>query len=273
MRIGAHISIAGGIDRAPGRAADLGCEVMQIFTRSPRGGKAPELTEELVKNLRTEIKKHTIGAFYVHTPYYVNFASANHRIRHGSVTVVREELERASELGANFAMTHLGSAREYGVSEAREKVIDKLKETLKGYQGQTKLLLENSAGAGAIIGAGLAELKDIIDQVGSPVIAGVCLDIQHSFASGYDWNQPEAALKRIDAEIGLDRIKLIHANNSLSECGSYKDRHAHIPDGLISLDSFRQIVRWAKKQNIDMILETKPDKVQEDIQALKDLRK
>ncbi|MDD3498348.1 MAG: deoxyribonuclease IV [Candidatus Moranbacteria bacterium] len=272
MHIGCHVSIAGGIENAPQRASDLGCEAMQIFTRSPQGGKAPNLTDKICKEFKILNSKFKIKEVYIHTPYYINFASANNRIRYGSVSVVRDELERGSLIGAKYAMTHLGTAKELGEKEAVDKTIEMLKKTLEGYEGSCKLLLENSAGAGAIIGDDLKELKEIIDGVGDRTIAGICLDTQHSFASGYDWTDFKKNIERIDKELGLNKIKLFHANDSLAECGSQKDRHAHIGEGLIGAKSFSKIVRFAEKNNVDMILETRHDKVKEDIEKLKSFR-
>src|SRR3989338_3535275 len=112
MKLGAHVSIAGGIWTSPQNAADLGCEVFQIFTRSPRGGPAPKLTSEVVKKFQDEKEKYRLGECIVHTPYYINFGSNSSRIFWASVTVVREELERASLLGASFVVSHLGSYKD-----------------------------------------------------------------------------------------------------------------------------------------------------------------
>lgn len=272
MFIGCHVSIAGGIFNAPRNAADLGCEVMQIFTRSPQGGKAPELTNEIVSRFKTGIEKYNIRNTYIHTPYYINFASTNNRIRYGSVSVIRDELERGNLIGAKYVMTHLGTAKELGQAESMKKVPEMLRKSLEGYQGKTKLLLENSAGAGEIIGDDLSELKKIISKTASNAIAGICLDTQHSYAFGYDWKNFAKTLERIDEEIGMENIKLIHANDSQTECGSNRDRHEHIGQGKIGLEGFRKIVAFAKKNNIDMLLETQHDKVREDIQLLKSLR-
>jgi deoxyribonuclease IV len=271
MKIGAHVSIAGGLFNAPKRAADLGCEVMQIFTRSPQGGKAPELTEEIVRSFKIQNSKFKIFNTYVHTPYYINFASSNNRIRYGSKSVVRDELERASLIGAKYVMTHLGTAKDLGAKEALKKVVEMLQKTLGGYSGSAKLLLENSAGAGEIIGDDLGELGEIIKQTNGN-IAGICLDTQHSFASGYDWRNFDVTLKKIDKEIGLDKIKLIHANDSQSDCGSNKDRHEHIGKGKIGREAFKNIVGFAVKNDVDMILETEHDRVKDDIGLLKKMR-
>jgi deoxyribonuclease IV len=272
MHIGAHVSIAGGIWNAPERAADLGCEVMQIFTRSPQGGKAPELTSEVITKYKAALEEFKLQNTYIHTPYYINFASSNNRIRYGSVSVVRDELERGSLMEAKYVMTHLGTAKDLGEEEATAKTIEMLKKCLEGYAGTTKLLLENSAGAGAIIGDDLKELGVIISGVNSSSIAGICLDTQHSFASGYDWRDFEATLGRIDDELGLKYIKLFHANDSQTEFSSNRDRHAHIGQGKIGEKAFSKIINFAKEKNIDMILETEHDKVKEDIELLKKIR-
>lgn len=273
MKIGCHVSIANSIAEAPKRAHDLGCETFQIFTRPPQGGKAVELTEDLVKEFRLKAKHYKLEAFYIHTPYYINFASANNRIRYGSSSAIRDELERGSLLGAKYVMTHLGSAKELGLKEALKQTAEMLQKSLDGYSGSTKLLIENSAGAGEIIGDDLAEIADIIKNVNNKNLVGICLDTQHSFASGYDWNDFEKNLEKIDKEIGLDKIKLIHANDSASDLGSRKDRHAHIGQGQIGLENFAKIVQFAQKNNIDMICETEHEGVQEDMETLKNLRK
>ncbi len=272
MHIGCHVSIAGGIWNAPKNGHALGCEVIQIFTRAPQGGKAPELTPELIHEFKLRVTSYELRDVYIHTPYYINLASANSRIRYGSVKTIRDELERGSLLGAKYVMTHIGTAKDLGQIEAIKKTIEMLKKTLEGYSGSTRLLLENSAGAGEIIGDDLKELKEIIDGVKSPAIAGICLDTQHSFASGYDWRDFETAIKKVDKDIGIENIKLIHANDSQSDCGSNKDRHEHIGKGKIGLKAFENIAAFAKKNNIDMLCETEWPEVEEDIKLLKKLR-
>lgn len=272
MNIGCHVSITGGIQNAPERAYDLGCEVMQIFTRPPQGGPAPEITKEIIDSFKILNSKFKILATYIHTPYYINLASQSNRIRYGSAKAIRDELERGNQLGAKYVMTHLGSAKDLGKSEALKKTAEMLKKTLEGYNGATKLLLENSAGTGMIIGDDLKELAEIIDGVKNSAIAGICLDTQHSFASGYDWRDFDTTIKKIDKEIGLNKIKLFHANDSQAEFNSNRDRHTHIGKGEIGVEAFKNIVTFAKKNEIDMILETEHDKVKEDIEILKKMR-
>lgn len=273
-RIGCHVSIAGGVDKAPERASALGCEVMQIFTRSPQGGSAPQLTEAVVKNFKLKVKSCGIRDTYIHTPYYINFASSKPRIKLGSANIVREELERGSLLGAKYVMTHLGSAKESGASEGIKMTIEGIKKALTGYYGKTKLLLENSAGSGNTIGSNFSDLAQILKALKKyKALAGICLDTQHAFASGYNWtNDFPDALKRIDKEIGLAKIKLLHANDSKLEFNARKDRHEHIGKGTIGLKGFKNILSLAKEKNLDMLLETEHPEVADDIKILKGLR-
>jgi len=118
MKFGAHVSIAGGINEAPERAAKMGCECFQIFTRSPRGGKPPILDEEQIDGFLRECEEHNITEYYVHALYYINLASGKEEIREASIAIIKEELERSSILGAKYAMTHLGSAKGMNRKEA-----------------------------------------------------------------------------------------------------------------------------------------------------------
>ena len=275
MNIGCHVSIAKGIENAPELAHKLGCEAMQIFTRSPQGGPFPEISGEAAKNFKKNCRKFGIKEVYIHTPYFINLASKNNRIYYGSTNSIRKELERASQLGAKYVMTHLGSAKDLGEEESIKKTIDGLKKIFEDYSGSAKLLIENSAGAGQIIGSDFVQIDKIFSSTPDfdEYLAGVCLDTQHSFASGYDWKDNfEENLKKIDSAIGLKNIKLIHSNDSLTDLNSRKDRHAHIGQGKIGLEGFEKMVAFAKENNIDMICETAYPGVIEDIKILKEMR-
>ena len=135
MKFGAHISIAGGIEKAPERAYKIGGECFQFFSRSPRGGKAKELTPEIISEFKNNCRKYNLKNYYIHTPYYINLASADNRVYYGSIAAIKEELKRADLLGAKAVVTHLGSAKELGEKEAGEKLVEGLK----------KVFLENSS--------------------------------------------------------------------------------------------------------------------------------
>ena len=184
-------------------------------------------------------------------------------------------MERASLLGAKYVMTHLGSAKDLGEEKSLKKTTDALEKIFENYNGSTQLLIENSAGAGQIIGSNFKQIGKIFSSTPTfdEYLAGVCLDTQHSFASGYDWKDNfEENLKKIDSAIGLKNIKLIHSNDSLTDLNSRKDRHTHIGQGKIGLEGFEKMVAFAKENNIDMICETAYPGVIEDIKILKEMR-
>jgi deoxyribonuclease-4 len=272
MRIGAHISIAGGIFNAPQRAGDLGCEVFQVFTRSPQGGSAPKIDDEVVKQFKEEMAKNKQADFYIHAPYYINFASIKKTTRDASVRVIREELERGSLLGAKCLMAHLGSSKDFTRKEALKMVAEGVKKIMKGYEGSTEFLLEISAGAGNVIGDTFEELEYIIKNGDKRV--GVCIDSAHMFAAGYDIKTKEgfhATIKTIEKTVGLEKIRVIHANDSMVDLNERKDRHDHIGDGKIGIEGFKNLIKQFSE--VDFILETKHDKVVQDISKLKQLRK
>ncbi len=281
MYFGAHVSIAGGIQNAPKRALDLGCEVFQIFSRSPRGGKAPELTSDVVLDFKNNLKKYKQKEFYIHTPYYINLGSKNNRIYHGSISVLKEELERGSKLGAKYLMTHLGSAKDLGEKESFKKVVKGICEVLKNYKGNTQFLIEIAAGAGKIIGDDFQEIANIIKEVEKVKIfknkIGVCFDTAHAFASGYDLKDKKTVKKTFDdfdKIIGLKYLKLIHGNDSMVDFNAKKDRHEHIGKGKIGLEGFRAIVGDSRLKDVNMVIETPGDRERmKDLEVLKGLRK
>ena len=276
MLFGAHISIAGGLINAPKNAADIGCEIFQIFTRSPQGGYIAPLDEKIAVEFKSLCKEYDQKEWVVHTPYFINFASANKRIYHGSITVVREELERASMLDARYLMTHLGSHKDLGHDVGLKQVVGGLDKMLDGYDGGTQFLIEISAGSGEIIGDTFEEIAEIIKH---PKLEkyniGVCYDTQHGFASGYDTRTPKATQKTFadfDKIIGLKKLKLSHCNDSKTELGSRRDRHEHIGKGLIGLEGFKSILSEKKLQKVNFILETEPEGVIMDLKLLKQIR-
>ena len=297
MLIGAHISAAGGVVNAPKNASAIGCEVFQFFSRSPQGGKAPELTPDTVKEFKSNLKKYKQKECYIHAPYFINLASSNNRIYHGSISVLKEELERGSKLGVKYLMFHPGSAKDLGQTAAEKKVAQGISEILKDYKGSCQLLIEMSAGAGQIIGDTFEEIDNIIKNVGAGLDPpakkrtgqdlslqkslqdkiGVCYDTAHAFASGYDIRTPAAVKKTFNdfnKILGIKKLKLIHVNDSKTELNSHRDRHEHIGQGKIGLAGFHALLAEPKLKNINLILETPfGDLRQKDIKTLKKLRK
>ncbi len=275
-KVGWHISIAGGIGNAPKRAKQLGCEVFQIFTRSPHGGKATEITAEIAKNFLSECEKHgfTIGKDYVtHTPYYINLASKNNRIYHGSISALRKELETATLIKVPYVITHIGSSKDLSGKDVQKQINKKVMKALRkihdGYQGSAQLVLEIAAGSGNIIGDTFEEIGYFVKSARKEGIElGFCFDTCHSFAAGYDLRSKKKVKKifgDIDSKIGIDALKVIHFNDSIGKLGSNLDRHEHIGQGEIGPDGLEEVIQQAKKLGINVILETKQDQIQQDL--------
>ncbi len=271
--IGAHVSIAGGIVNAPGRAATEGLNFFQCFTRSPQGGPAPEITPVIVEIFTAEMKKYGIAGFVIHAPYYINFASLNNRIRHGSVSVVRQELERGSMLGAQFVMAHIGSYAEQTLSAGMSAAIEGLKKVLDGYTGSTEFLIEISAGAGSVLGATFAEVGEMVTALKKlRGFGGICFDTCHAFASGYDFRTTEGTQKvlaEFDEKIGLQYLRLTHVNDSKADLGGKKDRHEHIDKGYIGYEGLENLLTSKPFMAIPWILETESEGRPADVTALK----
>lgn len=280
MLFGTHASAAGGIDLAPERAHEVGAEVFQFFSRSPQGGPAKPITPELAKSFKNNCLKFGQHESYIHTPYYINFASSKNSVRFGSADIIRQELERGSKLGVKYVMTHLGSSRDVGEKQGLEYVVQGLIKALAGYRGSTEFLIEISAGAGMVIGDTFEEIAAIIKKIQKnkqvKTNVGVCFDTCHAFASGYDLRTKSAVKKTFDLfdnTIGLDKLKLSHCNDSMGDLGSHKDRHEHLGKGKIGLIGFESIVKDKRLKHINLVLETPKDKTQDDVRNLGILRK
>lgn len=278
LPIGCHVSAAGGVWNAPKNAHDLECEVFQIFTRPPQGGKPSELTDAVAEKFREEMKKYGYTQFVVHCPYFVNFGSAEPRIYHGSAAVVKQELDRANALGASYVMTHLGTSKALGQEKAFIQVKKMLTKALEEYEGKTLFLLEIAAGAGEVIGDTFEELAEIMEPlVKFKTFGGICFDTQHAFSSGYDLRTPESVtevFKKFDKVIGLEYLRMSHMNDSKAPLGGRKDRHEHIGKGEIGEEGFHSLFAFFKSKSLDipLILETEHDTVEADIKLLKSLR-
>lgn len=275
-KIGAHVSIAGGIANAPGRARDEGLETFQCFTRSPQGGPAPALTDDVLTAFRNAMLDSGMGRFVIHAPYYINLASPDTRIRHASRRVIREELERGTVLGARYVMFHPGSHKNMTLDAGIASVQKGLTEILDGYTGTTELLIEVSAGAGDILGDTFEENAHMMEPVkGAPGFGGICFDTCHVFASGYDFRTPDVVrttLQQFDRAIGLEWLKLSHVQDSKVDLGGKRDRHEHIGRGCIGRDGLKTLLDTPLFRAIDWILETESDGRPEDVAALREIR-
>lgn len=276
MRIGLHVSAAGGADQTIERAKELKCETFQFFSRSPQGGPAPVLTKEIINNFKAGLIAHDLQDPIIHTPYFINLCSTNKRIQHGSIEIIRGELERASMLGVPYVVTHLGASKDLKPGSALKEVGRALQKIVTGYKGAAMLLLENAAGSGTVIGSTFEQLKFLIASQKNKSCIGICLDTCHLFASGYDLRDTTSVnktLRSFDDRVGKKFLRYIHANDSKAKLNEKKDRHDHIGDGHIGIQGFKALMRHPLLKNIPVVLETNHDgKHITDLKKLKSYR-
>jgi deoxyribonuclease-4 len=272
VRVGVHTSIAGGVSRSIERAAQLGCNTIQIFSHSPRQWKQTRIPSAEVKHFADLRKKYDISPVFVHASYLINLASLSSDVVKKSVDLLSYEMENADLIGAEYVVLHTGSASGEDGKRAREKAAHALLTSLNIKQGKASIILENTAGQRGDITSSIHALADIIDLCSSDRIAGICIDTCHAFAYGYDITSREGLNKLINEikkYIGIDKLKLIHLNDSKKPLGSGVDRHEHIGRGSIGIDGFRNILSDRRITNIPIILETPKDDENDDRKNLK----
>ncbi len=275
--LGAHMSIAGGLDLALSRITEVGGEALQIYTKNQRQWGSPALTEEAIHRFHTRWKKSGSMPVAAHDAYLINLASPDPVTLRKSVKAFSDELKRASRLGIPFLIAHPGSHLGKGVSAGIKGFANHLDQalTLAGTQDVT-ILLETTAGQGTNLGSSFEEIASMIERSHFASHLGVCFDTCHAFAAGYDIRTPEtysATLGSFDRVIGLDRIKFFHLNDSKYPLGSRVDRHEHIGLGEIGLESFRMLLNDPRFRLHPMVLETPKGKdLRHDKRNLKILR-
>ncbi|MCB0006312.1 MAG: deoxyribonuclease IV [Anaerolineales bacterium] len=253
MKFGAHMSAAGGVDQAYGRAAEIDCETMLIFTKSNRQWKAKPLTADEIEAFKTAGEAHpSVAPVAVHASYLINIASPKTELWEKSYQALKVEVERADALGIPLLTFHPGSHVGSGEEAGLDKIVEALQRLLVEMPGcQTVVCLETMAGQGTNLGYKFEHLAYILDKCDRPDRLGVCLDTCHIFAAGYDFRTPagyEATMAEFDRTVGLDQIKFFHFNDSKFGLGEQKDRHEHIGRGEIGREGFANFIndpRWA----------------------------
>lgn len=275
-RIGSHMSIAGGVEKAIERGASIGCRAIQIFVKNNNRWQGPPISDESAAAFKANLKKHGIRPedVFAHTCYLINLASSKPEVVEKSIAALEDELRRCEKLGVPGLVMHPGSPMELGRDHGIEAVgtlSRKILLRIKG--GKTRLLFECTAGTGSNLGATFEDLRDILAVVNLPDRAGVCLDTCHLFAAGYDLRTPEAWKATMDAFgsiVGFPYLKAFHLNDSKHPLGSRKDRHEHIGKGHLGEEAFRNLLADPRLLDVPMSLETdKGDDLAEDIENLK----
>jgi len=259
-RLGAHLSIAGGLPRAVDRAEASGCEALQIFTKSAGQWRARELPPEEIALFKRRVRQTKIRPVVAHNSYLINLAAADPALRRRSIDSLRDELDRAEALGLDGLVMHPGSYTSGTEKGGLRLIGDGLAEILASRpDGRTRILLEHTAGQGTNLGHRFEHLAEIIDLLGGSPRLGVCLDTCHLLVAGYDICSEQGyqdTFRQFGAIVGFSRLKAFHMNDSKKPCMSRVDRHEHIGKGCLGLAPFRRIVNDPRFAKLPMLLET-----------------
>lgn len=272
LKIGCHLSVSKGFYEMGKDAVKIDANVIQFFTRNPRGGAAKAIDEDDVKKFKEIVKEHKIEVLLAHAPYTLNACAADESLRKFARDTMADDLLRMEYFPNSYYNFHPGSHVKQGADIGIEYIAEMLNNILKKEQ-TTTVLLETMAGKGSEMGRNFEEIKQIIDKVELENHLGVCLDTCHIFDAGYDIvNKLDEVLDEFDRVIGIERLKAIHLNDSLNVLGSHKDRHAKIGEGNIGLDAIVSIINHPKLKNLPFFLET-PNELDGYAKEIKLLRK
>lgn len=260
MRIGAHMSVAGGVSKAVQRARLHGCEALQIFTKNANQWKAKPLDPVEVRAFRAAVDVSGLRPVVSHASYLINMATTAPVLREQSTAAFADELDRADALGLHGVVIHPGTCTAGSEDDALLLIAESIRTALKARpRRRTMVLLEHTAGQGRTVGHRFEHLATILEHLdGSPRV-GVCLDTCHLLASGYDISSEDGYRSTFDAFdhiVGLDRLEVFHGNDSKKPCGSRVDRHEHIGDGCLGVEPFRRLLRDPRFADLPMLIET-----------------
>lgn len=263
MRIGVHVSIAGYIYQSIERARALGCNTMQIFSRDPRQWRRGRLTLEDIEEFKRRRAQSGITPVFVHVPYLINLASPYSVLYKDSIKAYIEDIKEAEALAIEYVVTHMGSHKKSGEKIGLKRITSALNKILeRTKKSPVKLLLENTSGSGSCLGYTFEHSRRIIDGVEQKNRVGICFDTCHGYAAGYDLATEEGyknTLGQLDKIVGLERLKLIHLNDTKDALGSRRDRHEHIGKGKIGTEGFRRLLGDQRLREAAFILETPKD--------------
>jgi deoxyribonuclease-4 len=277
MLFGAHVSAAGGISKALDRIEVIGGDAVQVFTQSPRMWRPTAHSPEELERFRVRRREAGVKGVSCHALYLVNLASRDDTVRANSLMALLATMETARGLGAEAVVFHVGSHLGYGFDEAVDVVAPALRELLELTTDDLWLCMENAAGAGGTIGRSIAELAALCDAVEGHPRLGICLDSCHWWASGIDVSDRATlatALDDLDARVGLDRLRVLHVNDSKTPLGSNRDRHELVGNGLIG-DGLATFLGHPAFQSLPAIVETWEDRGPEtdDLDRIRALRR
>lgn len=274
---GAHVSTAGGVGRAPGRAREIESVCLQLFTKQPNRWAEPAFDDAVAASFKKEVESKGIQVAGSHDSYLINLASPDAGLWERSLRSFGAELSRCAALGLDFLVTHPGNATDGDLASGIVRNAEGITRALERVGGPTRILLEITAGAGTTVGASFQNLQAILGGVPSEHQGrlGICFDTCHAYSAGYDLvGDYDGVWTAFHSELGLDRLLLFHMNDSKNPFASRKDRHEHLGEGSLGKEPFSRIVLDERFSRIPKILETpkEPDPVANDLKNLGFLR-
>jgi len=273
MRLGIHVRTRGGYEAALQHAVNAGCTALQVFSSNSRTYRVGKIDAAALKSFSAMRQNAGIDPCAIHTSYLINLATADEKIRAGSMRLIKNDLEAAAIGNISFVNTHLGSYGKRSRSEGFVSVCRLLEEALSAIAPGVYLVMENSAGAGELCGGTLEELGRFVHSIDHPQL-GVCLDTAHAWAAGYEINSQRGVdefIYHTAEHIGLDRVHLFHFNDTQVALGAHRDRHWHIGDGNIGWDGFRALAARPELRDKTAILET-PGEDADDVRNMQTIR-
>ncbi len=261
FRLGAHVSISGGIHKAVSREEETGGNCGQIFVGSPRGWKVRQPDKEEVKNFRRLVEQKNIKPWIVHSTYLINLATPKDGLAEKSLNCMQSEIDAASKLRIPYYVFHPGAHTGAGADEGIKNIASRLSKL--DIPENVKVLLENTAGKGTTLGKTFEELSEMVELSGySYEELGVCLDTCHMYSAGYDFSTEkklEDLIRELEDRVGIENVHFLHLNDSKYSYGSEKDEHEHIGEGKIGEEGFRLFINHEKLRQKPMVLETPVD--------------
>ncbi|MEE2905428.1 MAG: deoxyribonuclease IV [Gemmatimonadota bacterium] len=257
--LGAHVSVEGGVDKAPARAHKIGAVVLQLFTKQPNRWAEPKIDDETAAMFRDERSAFGISVAGAHDSYLINLSSPDSRLWRMSQRSFEAELRRCELLGLDFLVTHPGNATDREHDAGLERNARGVTEALESVEGSTRVLLELTAGSGTSVGGTFEDLQAITEMIPDAHRdrVGVCFDTCHAFSAGYNLvDEYEKVWSSFDQTIGIDRLGLIHVNDSKHPFGSHKDRHETIGEGTLGTEPFRRLMMDERLAHVPKVLET-----------------
>ncbi len=255
LKIGAHVSVAGGVDNAVTNQTEIGGNCGQIFTHSPQVWQNPNIDEDEAEAFRSGTKRDLEGPWVIHTSYLVNLCTPKAGLREKSLDSMQREVDAATRLGIPYVNVHLGAHTGAGVDGGLDNAASVIDDV--DVPDDVTILVESDAGAGTKLGGEFEHLAGVIDRTETEI--DVCLDTAHAFAAGYDLSSPDAVnetLAAFDDVVGLDHLKCIHLNDSKHACGTHKDEHAHIGEGHVGDAGMERVINHPDLRDVPLVLET-----------------